>query len=908
MSGTDDESAIQFRRIVRQIFDSWVSVDLIRSGQLGGTNTDEKLEWMIDVVVEMMISNKSAVDPEYIEEYLEIMFDNEFNMILEDGSSRSVSRLLSLGWDRCRAGETGLVSEMIDELGMRRARRPVGIDQIHRSSESSGSSSESEESMDCSDAYKKGLSSAETFTGCQTTAESSEPSESEPVVSVGELVDEDVTQHIFCSAFLMHIYSIEMFKGMMDPLDGSLTAIEMLQEELCTVSKECDIQWKSVNELHAQFISKLGFIQNLRTMLSLKQDKNIVEDDESVPNAVTEISKALISGNKQAGKVYELLSQARKALISTLKKSTESIENLRKQLIDGALREWKHRQKLSQIGYSFEEADELLDRIGKSFESLAEEVWTILTITFWFIELLEQTPKLPDNNVSKCLPAVESIRSLLIDELKMIIQKSFIVSKQPNVVLKQHNKFNAEVRLLVGDKLGIKFFNVKVTVKLISEDQAQSLEDGTTSAFDATTVAKIGISSLSEAEKDFQEENLEVERQSKRVKATFKSKLLKVDSRKPMSKNVEIPVCERNYALLFTCTMFKMGDITFDSIWALSCPVKLTVHGSQERLSQAMILWNHAFAPAENPFNIPKAVEWSQLAEALKYKFKCQTGATRPLSDAHLKYIAGKLVADPSCFSYETSLVTLEQFCKLPMREDVDFSFWSWFFEIAALIKQKLLRLWDDGLITGFISREDARSLLLSLHESCFLLRFSDSHLGGLSISFSAVLEDGRRREVFPLAPFTGKDLDHLSLCSRIARCPQLLHIGRVYGAESCYDKSVIFREEAEGKVTSQMLNKEAYPYITSELIMVAHTTLSGIADCETTPVSPLNAICPSPGDDLSQICESCGITSDILDNPVDLNNFDWDSLGVFMIPTDQEPMDQSEFFSFLQNEEQPLN
>ncbi|XP_003369030.1 hypothetical protein Tsp_04457 [Trichinella spiralis] len=191
MSDIDDECATQFRRIVRQIFDSWVSVDLIRSGQLGGANTDAKLEWLIDVVVEMMMSNKSAVDPEYIEEYLEIMFDNEFNVILEDGSSRSVSRLLSLGWDRCRAGETGLVSEMIDELGMRRARRPVGIDQIHRSSESSESSSENEESMDCSDANSKSLSSPETFAGCQTTAESSELSESEPVVSVGELVDED---------------------------------------------------------------------------------------------------------------------------------------------------------------------------------------------------------------------------------------------------------------------------------------------------------------------------------------------------------------------------------------------------------------------------------------------------------------------------------------------------------------------------------------------------------------------------------------------------------------------------------------------------------------------------------------------------------------------------------------------
>lgn len=77
------------------------------------------------------------------------------------------------------------------------------------------------------------------------------------------------------------------------------------------------------------------------------------------------------------------------------------------------------------------------------------------------------------------------------------------------------------------------------------------------------------------------------------------------------------------------------------------------------------------------------------------------------------------------------------------MRDDVDFSFWSWFFEIMVLIKQKLQRHWDDGLIRGFIGRQAASELVLSQPQPSFLLRFSDTLLGGLSISFLALLEDG---------------------------------------------------------------------------------------------------------------------------------------------------------------------
>lgn len=83
------------------------------------------------------------------------------------------------------------------------------------------------------------------------------------------------------------------------------------------------------------------------------------------------------------------------------------------------------------------------------------------------------------------------------------------------------------------------------------------------------------------------------------------------------------------------------------------------------------------------------------------------------------------------------------------MREDVDFSFWAWFFEIMSLIKQKLQRYWDDGLIKGFIGRQAASDLVISQQQPSLLLRFSDTFLGGLSIVVLALFEDGYLFESF---------------------------------------------------------------------------------------------------------------------------------------------------------------
>ena len=69
---------------------------------------------------------------------------------------------------------------------------------------------------------------------------------------------------------------------------------------------------------------------------------------------------------------------------------------------------------------------------------------------------------------------------------------------------------------------------------------------------------------------------------------------------------------------------------------------------------------------------------------------------------------------------------------------------------------------WGEGYIMGFVSKQRGDELLMSKEHGCFLLRFSDSELGGVSISY--VRQDQQQKAVFHVAPFTTKDLSQRSI------------------------------------------------------------------------------------------------------------------------------------------------
>ena len=74
-------------------------------------------------------------------------------------------------------------------------------------------------------------------------------------------------------------------------------------------------------------------------------------------------------------------------------------------------------------------------------------------------------------------------------------------------------------------------------------------------------------------------------------------------------------------------------------------------------------------------------------------------------------------------------------FCKEALPER-NFTFWEWFHRILLLTQQHLSKLWMEGFVKGFVTKSAAESLLLDKPSGTFLLRFSDSELGGVTIAY----------------------------------------------------------------------------------------------------------------------------------------------------------------------------
>lgn len=145
-----------------------------------------------------------------------------------------------------------------------------------------------------------------------------------------------------------------------------------------------------------------------------------------------------------------------------------------------------------------------------------------------------------------------------------------------------------------------------------------------------------------------------------------------------------------------------------------------------------------------------------------------------------IRFLASKAFRHPNPMSYvnhdfSNLLISWSQFCKEPL-PDRSFTFWDWFHAVMKLTKEDLRPLWTNELLMGFISRQEAEDFLHKSENGTFLIRFSDSELGGVTVAWITVNEAGHR-EVAMLQPFTRKDLMIRSLPDRLKDCPQVIQI-----------------------------------------------------------------------------------------------------------------------------------
>ncbi|CAN99759.1 Signal transducer and activator of transcription 1 [Caenorhabditis elegans] len=591
-----------------------------------------------------------------------------------------------------------------------------------------------------------------------------------------------------------------------------------LQTALTDVSKTCHHLWEENKDLQGRFVNELGELQRLQMVIAQLEQQQRLENVFTVKQQMTELQK-------RAATLYEHLTQKRNDIVIKLNDGTNFATMLQTQLIGEKLFSWKNAQKLAQIGMPFDNREQLLDEIQIEFEFLADQNWQLNMFSCWMLDLLRRAPQLNDGLAQATIGKLTAITEQLNKLLFMLVSQSFIVSVQPEPVLKTQHKFVTEVRLLIGDKLGIRqhLVNTNVSVKIIAEDEAKQLSVDYDAHKEIRNNKTVGTIS-----NDF--EKLTMNERGHLAAKFNNSKLTRIAHRKPPPKGASDLKCaasmqaatDQKYALLFFITPFQMGNLSkeeqFD-VWTLSLPIMVTVHGSQDCDAQVAILWHRAFASiSRNPNTTDvTAVTWDNLAIMLRNKFSLFTGARRPLSDSDLAYLSEKMLM-PNVADQKP--ITFHRFAKQAMRDDLPFSFWEWFFSIMQLIKQKLLKFWDEGWCIGFISKNDASQSMMMCQHSSFLLRFSDSQTGAVSIGFVCEEADGQKIP-FHLAPFTIKDLDQLSLASRIASCPQLKDIRYMYPAIDKEEMLRFFESEERHRVGG---GDSPTGYIQSEIVMVAKT------------------------------------------------------------------------------------
>lgn len=594
---------------------------------------------------------------------------------------------------------------------------------------------------------------------------------------------------------------------------------------LSLVAKDCQLLWEENKDMQGRFVNDINELQNFKSMADRLEH-------EQRHDQLGQARQTLAGMQQRAHQLYEQLNEQRTNLVKRLNDGVHLIAVMQNNLISIRLMEWKNAQKLAQIGLGFEQREIQLDEIQSEFEVLAENNWTLRAYAYWQLDLLRRPTQVSDNCVQTHITNLSQILETLTKMLCMLVSQSFVVAVQPDPVLKTQHKFVAEVRLLIGDRLGIKqqLVNTNVTVKIIAEDEAKMLGTGQINEKDIKIVGSIS----NDLEKLILDER-------GHMSAKFNnSKLTRIAHRKPPAKGslqtsqISQTATDQKYALLFHITPFQLGNLGKFDVWTLSLPIMVTVHGSQDCDAQAVILWQRAFSPVNrsNTSDEIIMVSWSDLSQVLRHKFTLFTGAHRPLSDSDLAYLGDKLGIIHS--TPDNKPITFQRFAKQNLREDVNFSFWEWFFLIMQLIKQKLLKFWDDGWLVGFISKQEASERMLMCQNPTFLLRFSDTQTGAVSIGF--VCEEDGAKVPFHLAPFTIKDLDQLSLASRIQSCPQLKEVPYLYPDIDKEQMLAHFDTEERCKIFESPAG-----YIGSEIVMVAKTMSSSKLGSTSDSPSPMS-------------------------------------------------------------------
>uniref|UniRef100_A0A6Q2Y4X0 Signal transducer and activator of transcription n=1 Tax=Esox lucius TaxID=8010 RepID=A0A6Q2Y4X0_ESOLU len=412
----------------------------------------------------------------------------------------------------------------------------------------------------------------------------------------------------------------------------------------------------------------------------------------------------------------------KRKVLSKMRDVIKEIDALVVSQLNPELMEWKRKQQINCIGGPmltgleqlqnwFTLTAQSLFQMKRQLDKMGE---LILKVTYESDPIPLQRPQME-----------EQVKYLLYH----LIRSSFVVEKQPcmpthpqkPLIIKTGVQFTTKVRLLV--KLPEVDYQLKV--KTIFD---KDLPPGRVNRqfFILTTNTKV---------MDVEESSngcLSVEFRHL-TKKHFSKICVLCWSQGPLS------VTEELHSLSFEA-QFNILGINID-LETCSFPLVVISNVSQLPGGWASVMWYNLLT--DEPKNLgffanPPRASWGQLSEVLSWQFS--TFAGRGLNREQLHMLGEKLLGHQA--SHSESQVSWSKFCKenIPGKP---FSFWMWLDSILELIKKHLLPIWNDNCIMGFVSKETERSLLKDREPGTFLLRFSESHLGGITFTWVEQSENG---------------------------------------------------------------------------------------------------------------------------------------------------------------------
>ncbi|XP_027529532.1 signal transducer and activator of transcription 2-like [Neopelma chrysocephalum] len=435
------------------------------------------------------------------------------------------------------------------------------------------------------------------------------------------------------------------------------------------------------------------------------------------------------------------LDQQRREVLAQMQQLLGRSETLR-ELLQQELGDWRERQQRSCLGAP---ADTNLRPLETWFTGLGQGLFQLRQLLRALSDLRQKVTYERDPLVAET-PLLEQ---RLQEQLTHLLKSAFVVEQQPStpnpfkrpLVLRTGSKFSARARLLVrlhdrNHRMGCAIHIDRDPPKLKGFRKFNIL----------TSSSKTLLAGDSPQEGlvcDFQYLTLKEQKDSRSGKGS------KGAGESPLVVTEELHLITFTLAYAYCGLELELKTSTL--------PFVIISNNNQFSSAWASILWFNMLSSDpkdQNIFSAPPPAPWPRLAEVLSWQF--ESVAERGLSRDHLLMLAEKLFGSkPS----PESTVAWPKFSK----DGAGFSFWAWLDGILGLLQEHLKPLWKDGLILGFVSRKQERKLLKSKRTGTFLIRFSESVLGGVTFTWVEHPESGPPT-FDSVDPYTGAELASLAL------------------------------------------------------------------------------------------------------------------------------------------------